>query len=66
MSIKPTIPLECPFCNFAGDAVIRPEEYKEQYWIECFKCHARGPKAYTVAEAVRLWNQAPRRRLLSR
>jgi hypothetical protein len=64
--VDPTIPLECPFCEFAGDAVIRPCVEYEYYLVECFHCHARGPKAQSTIEAIRLWNQAPRRRLLGR
>ncbi len=71
-SIDPTRPLECPFCNFAGDAVIKLERRDEApgspnvdaFYIICHKCGAAGPLELTSHDAIWQWNQAPRRRLL--
>jgi hypothetical protein len=57
-----TRPFECPFCNFAGDAVIVPStDIEDVWWIVCLHCMAQGPKKKTPEEAIRLWNIAPRR-----
>ncbi|NIQ97050.1 MAG: hypothetical protein GWN87_24900 [Desulfuromonadales bacterium] len=77
MSIDLTRPLECPFCNFAGDAVIRVflkkergktfklhREWIDVYFIICTNCRAEGPVKIGRQEAITAWNQAPRRRLL--
>lgn len=72
MSIDPTRPLECPFCDFAGDAVIKVEHHyypglnSPRYFVKCKKCATRGPETRDRDAAVHKWNQAPRRRLLGR
>jgi hypothetical protein len=64
--VDPTIPLECPYCDFAGDSVIKVHNATHYLMVICQHCWATGPRAKSFEEAVRLWNQAPRRRLLGR
>jgi hypothetical protein len=56
-----TRPFECPFCNFDGESVIKYMTATPGSFVKCVKCGAKGPDATNEAEAVRLWNLAPRR-----
>ena len=42
----------CPFCG--GRAAEMSAEYK--YFFECTVCESRGPKALTLGDAKKLWN----------
>lgn len=46
----------CPFCGHALDKLHRVQS-TTACWVECSRCHARGPAADTVDEAVKAWGR---------
>lgn len=48
----------CPFCGNKRsiDIVDFGPVSSCYYQVICNKCEAEGPRAYTFAEAIRLWN----------
>ena len=50
-----TMPTSCIFCNEQhAIRIIGPENRK--YYVECMRCHARGPIAGCAKAAAREWN----------
>jgi len=46
----------CPFCKHEFSTIYAVEE---EFWaVQCFNCHARGPKKSTTDEALKAWNFA--------
>jgi hypothetical protein len=47
---------ECPFCGGDGLWKIK-EDDKDEGWVECSICHARGPRAQPHQLATYYWNR---------
>ena len=49
----------CWYCESTAVSVEPMESESSTYWVECLECLCRGPKATTISEAWRLWNNRP-------
>mgnify|MGYP000606690483 CR=1 FL=1 len=49
-------PCECPYCGSFKVARMGTTRSGE-FWIQCKKCNAQGPKCPTLPGAVREWNK---------
>lgn len=57
-------PKECKPCPFDPTCGVDSEVLRvrpDSWAVYCYGCGARGPETETKAEAVRLWNLAPRK-----
>lgn len=50
-------PNPCPWPECGGDADVVVIKGNACYWVQCFRCGARGPDNGVRKEAVALWNR---------
>jgi hypothetical protein len=59
----PSTPAPCGHCGGDGPRPIIVR-HASDYFVECEKCWAEGPKCATPAEALAAWNTRPREEAL--
>lgn len=47
----------CPFCGWGRMMTWHIGHYEKPWVVECGRCQAQGPHAYTEEEAMELWNK---------